>query len=36
MAISPDWMLVVEMHTTSLQKGADICASVTRQLVVTE
>jgi hypothetical protein len=36
MAISPDWMLVVEMHTSGLQKGADICASVTRQLVVYE
>lgn len=35
MAISTHWVLAVEMHVSGLQKGADTCASVARQLVVT-
>jgi hypothetical protein len=35
MAIDTHWVLAVEMHTTSMKKGVDVCASVARQLVVT-
>jgi hypothetical protein len=41
MAIHPDWVLTVEMQyygsssTSGLQVGADVCASVARQLVYT-
>ncbi len=36
MAINTHWVLSVEMHTTSMKKGVDVCASVAKQLVVTE
>jgi hypothetical protein len=41
LAVHPDWVLTVEMQfagsqtTTGLQRGADVCASVARQLVYT-
>jgi hypothetical protein len=35
MGISDKWVLAVEMHVGSLGAGADACASVARQLVVT-
>jgi hypothetical protein len=35
LAIDTHWILSVETRTPTLQKGADVCASVTRQLLVT-
>lgn len=35
LGIGPGWVLSVMVRTASLQSGADACASVARQLVVT-
>jgi hypothetical protein len=35
MGISDKWVLVIEVRIGTLQKAANVCASVTRQLVVT-